>query len=250
MSGRGGRKTSLCDKKRHPMGRRDSFRINGLGGASGLAWGVHGMGQVRHGVGQLRDRSRVTLKGYVMNATVKMNENQMVKPVISDDGETVTFHIADGGEPLVLNIGQCHPAVVKRAAAVGMAQVRIVDAAAVSAECDGRILTRAERMAAKRERMARLVEHYNAGSELWSPARERGEGGPTAGAIIAAVAAVKGWDVARTEREVDAMAAARKIERPAMLRQLAKAPSIIKKMAELRAERAPVDGDDLINELG
>ena len=60
-----------------------------------------------------------------------MKDNQQIKPVVSEDFSKVTFEMR-GMEDLVLDMGALHPDVLKRAAAVGMAQVRIIDAAAVS----------------------------------------------------------------------------------------------------------------------
>lgn len=113
-----------------------------------------------------------------------MKSNQQVAPVISDDFSTVSFEVA-GMDTIVLHMDRLHPDIIRRAACVGMAQVRIVDAAAVgAADKDGNIIPAAERIAKKHANMAALVAHYETGTAEWSRVRE---GGPKGGFLFEAL---------------------------------------------------------------
>ncbi len=93
-----------------------------------------------------------------------MKDNQHVRPVIDVEAGTVTFEVR-GMDSLVLEWARLHPDVQMRAGLAGMAQVRIVDAAAVGvADDDGNIIPEAERIALKHQRMAALIEHYHSGT--------------------------------------------------------------------------------------
>ena len=100
-----------------------------------------------------------------------MKDNQSVSVAISDAFDSVTFEVRGQGT-LILNMGKLHEDIIRRAACVGMAQVRIVDAAAVGkADKDGRIVPEAERNAMKFARMKALVDHYNSGTATWERVR-------------------------------------------------------------------------------
>lgn len=100
-----------------------------------------------------------------------MKDNQSVGVKVSDAFDSVTFEVRGQGT-LVLDMGKLHADIIKRAACVGMAQVRIVDAAAVGkADKDGRIVPEAERNAMKFARMKALVDHYNSGTATWERVR-------------------------------------------------------------------------------
>ena len=180
-----------------------------------------------------------------------MKDNQHVKPVIDAAAGTVTFHVK-GHDSLVLDMAKLHPAIVKRAALAGMAQVRIVDAAAVSAaRKDGSIIPEAERIAMKWSNMAELIEHYHTGTDEWSQ-RASGSGGARS-LTIEAIARVKGWDYEKAASEVDISAAAKGMDRKAYLTEIRKAGPVIAAMAAIRAERLPkakVDADAALAELG
>lgn len=125
-----------------------------------------------------------------------MKENQSVKPVIADDFSAVTFEVR-GKPSLVLDMGKLHADIVKRAACVGFAQVRIVDAAAIPvARKDGSIIPAAERLDMKYAAMARLIEHYETGTDKWSRVSEAG---PTGGYLFEALCSMYGHQKAPSE---------------------------------------------------
>jgi len=182
-----------------------------------------------------------------------MKSNQQVQPIVADDFASVTFAIADGKEPLVLDMTKLHPDIRKRAAAIGMAQVRIVDAAAIPAtDKDGNIIPAAQRLAMKRERMAALIEYYHTGTAEWSRVSEGGGGGKSL--TVEAIARVK--DISYDEAEAEVVAfAERKFEGDtkkalAFLRQGSR---VAEAMEAIRKERMPqpkVDADAALAELG
>lgn len=179
-----------------------------------------------------------------------MKDNQQVKPVIDVAAGTVTFEFR-GAEPLVFHADRAHPDVMARAALVGMAQVRLADAAAVSRQApDGTIRTADEMVALKRAGIARLIEHYESGAAEWSPARGEGRG-TEGGLTIRAVAAVQGLDVATMTARIAELAEKRGTTTRAILAKLATAPAVVAKIAEFRAAMpAAADADALLSELG
>lgn len=110
--------------------------------------------------------------GYPTNEwRLKMKTNQTVAYVISDDYSTIAFSVVGNGQ-MVLDLNKCHPDIVRRAAAVGMAQVRIVDAAAIgTVDKDGNAIPPAERNRMKAENMRKLIDHYHTGTDQWSLTR-------------------------------------------------------------------------------
>lgn len=131
-----------------------------------------------------------------------MKENQHVQPVIDAGSQTVTFNVR-GHDALVLHMDKLHPAIIAQAALVGMAQVRIVDAAAVSrTDKEGRIVPEDIRLAMKHERMAALIAHYETGTDQWSQ-RASGGGAPSTALTVEAIARVKACDYATARRYVD-----------------------------------------------
>lgn len=181
----------------------------------------------------------------------KMKENQHVKPIIDVIAGTVTFQVK-GQNDLVLHMDKLSDVVVKRAAMVGMAQVRIVDAAAVGvADDEGNIIPEAQRIAMKYRNMAALIEHYETGTEEWSRV---GTGGGGKSITIEAIARVKGITYEEAEASV-AEFAAKKYEGDtkkalAFLRQGSR---VAEAMEAIRKERMPqpkVDADAALAELG
>lgn len=181
-----------------------------------------------------------------------MRENQQVQPMISDDFQRVEFMIADGAEPLVLHMDRLHPDIIRRAAAVGMAQVRIVDAAAVSrANDDGELKTKEEILAEKRSKMADLIAHYETGTEEWSRVRTGGGGGKSL--TVEAIARVKGVTYETALEWVDKHAEKTGIDRKKALAKLREARAVADAMRQIRDERAPkpkADSNALLEELG
>lgn len=97
-----------------------------------------------------------------------MKSNQQVGVDIAADFSAVTFTVK-GFAPRTLIMANLSEAVRTRAACVGMAQVRVVDAAAIpAADKDGNIIPEATRLAMKDERIGALIDHYMTGTEEWS----------------------------------------------------------------------------------
>lgn len=114
-----------------------------------------------------------------------MKSNQQVGVVIADDFKTVTFQVT-GYADIVLDMDKLHADIIRRAACVGMAQVRIVDAAAISmTDKSGAIIPAADRIATKHARMAELVGHYMTGTAEWS--RVKASSGPKGGYLFEAL---------------------------------------------------------------
>lgn len=106
-----------------------------------------------------------------------MKSNQQVEPIIADDFSSVTFKV-EGHPDLVLDMNKLSPEIVRRAACVGMAQVRIVDAAAIgAADKAGNIIPKDERIAKKHAQMAALIAHYESGTTEWSRVKTAGPKG-------------------------------------------------------------------------
>lgn len=98
---------------------------------------------------------------------MKLKDGQQIRYEISADSRTVTFYRRGGMR--VFSIDKVHEDNQRRACAVGFAQVRITDAAAIGrADKDGRIIPEAERTEMKWARMMRLVEHYESGTAEWN----------------------------------------------------------------------------------
>jgi hypothetical protein len=173
---------------------------------------------------------------------------KQISPAISEDFSTITFNIR-GAEPLVLDMGKLHPDVFKRAAAVGMAQVRIIDAAAIQrADGNGGVRTEAEMLELKRERMASLIEHYMSGTSEWTKGRAAGGGAiKEAGITLAAMSRV--WPGRDCEELVAGVMAKRGVERKAALALFASTKEVAAAIAAIKAERATVSADSLLAEM-
>lgn len=180
-----------------------------------------------------------------------MKENQSVKPVVNVDAGTVTFEVK-GMSPLVLEMSRLHPDIIKRAALVGMAQVRIVDAAAVGrADEDGNLIPEGDRLQTKYDRMAALIEHYHSGTAEWSR-RAEGGGGRVALALEA-LAELKGMSVEKAEEGLKDFAAKKfNNDTKEALKYLAQGERMQKKILEIRTRRAgagKVDADQALSEI-
>jgi hypothetical protein len=182
-----------------------------------------------------------------------MKENQHVQPVVNLESNTVTFRVK-GHNDIVLDVTRLHPDILRRAAMVGMAQVRIVDAAAVGMTDDeGNILGEEERIQMKYDRMEALVLHYHTGTSEWS---RRGTGGEGFGKslTIEAVARVKGIDY-EAAKEMIAKYAEKKFggDTKKTLAKLREGAEVAKAMLEIKAERLPkakADADEMLEEMG
>lgn len=168
-----------------------------------------------------------------------MKDNQSVKPIINIAENSIIFEVRNH-TPLRLDMTKVHKDNVLRAAFVGMAQQRIVDAAAVSvSDSKGNIRNAAERDELKYNRMKALIEHYESGSELWSPR----------------VAAVPKVDESQLIREalIRCNVAQSKVEAmdKEALMKLAGAKAVIEMMLKIKSERivARVGADEALEEL-
>ena len=181
-----------------------------------------------------------------------MKENQHVQPVIDVEHQCISFNIADGKPALVLHMAKVHQAIIERAAYVGLAQVRVVDAAAIgAADDDGNILSPAERIAEKRRRMAELIEYLETGTDQWS---RTGAGGGARSITVEAAARVRGVEYDVALGWIDEYAS-RKFagNRKKALAKLREASDILRAIRVLRDARMPaarVDADAALAELG
>lgn len=97
-----------------------------------------------------------------------MKDGQTISYKIADDAKSIRFE-CKSGLSRVFNLNAVHQKNLERACAVGFAQVRIVDAAAVGrADKEGNIIPEFERVQMKWDRMMRLIEHYESGTEEWN----------------------------------------------------------------------------------
>lgn len=180
----------------------------------------------------------------------KLKDNQQVKPVIDMDAGQVQFHVRGFDEPLVLEMEKLHPDIIKRAAMVGMAQVRIVDAAAVGvADDDGNIIPAEERIRMKYDNMKALIDHYQTGTDQWG--RTGAGGGSGARSItVEAIARVQGCTYEQALEMVDRRAEkAYGGDRKKVLAKLRNAPDVQKAILAIRAERTPAPKLDANREL-
>lgn len=172
--------------------------------------------------------------------------------VLTFDEEKGTILVQTKGHPdLVCDTSKIHAKVMRRAAMVGLSQVRIVDAAAVPvARKDGSIMPLAERLALKHSRMKALIEHLESGTEEWS---RHGEGGGGLSITIQAIANVKGVDYATAEAYVADFAAKKhEGDRKAALAFLRDAKAVQDEMARIRDKArkpANVDADAALADL-
>ncbi len=179
-----------------------------------------------------------------------MKENQHVQPVIDIAAGTVTFNVKDR-TPLVLHADKLHPDIKLRAALVGMAQVRIVDAAAVpAADADGNIIPEAKRLDLKHANMAELIEHYETGTAEWSRV---GQGGGGKSLTIEAIARVQSKTYEQVEADVAEFAKKKHAgDTKKALAFLRTGERVMKAMEAIRAERTPaakVDADAALDEM-
>lgn len=188
-----------------------------------------------------------------------LKENQHVQPVIDVEAGTVTF-LTKGMPDQVLDINKCHPNIIKRAALVGMAQVRIVDRAAVGmADDDGNIIPEDERIRMKHERMGVAIAHYESGIDQWK-LNVSGVGGGKS-ITIEAIAQVQGIDYDTAKANVEKFAETGKDgkgrafggDTKKALAFLRTGARVSAAMEEIRKKRLPapkVDADAALAELG
>ena len=177
-----------------------------------------------------------------------MKDNQQIKPVVSEDFTKVTFEVR-GMADLVLDMTKLHPDIIKRAACVGMAQVRIIDAAAISRQDeDGAIRSPGTMLMLKRVKMEELALHYMTGTNEWNRKRAAGsEGRDNSGITLQAMKRV--WPDKDCEALAWRLEQKRGITRREAYAEFAKTKQVAEAIAAIKAERATLDSDDLLSEM-
>lgn len=177
-----------------------------------------------------------------------MKENQQINPVVAEDGMSITFQLR-GMEPLRLDLRKVSEINRNRAAAVGFADVRIVNAAAISRNApDGSIRSAAEMLKMKREKMEALIQHYESGTTDWRMKRASGgENRDTSGITLQAMKRV--WPDKDCEALAWRLEQKRGISRREAYAEFAKTKQVAEAIAAIKAERATVDSDDLLAEM-
>lgn len=175
-----------------------------------------------------------------------MKTNQMVEPTIAEDFSSVSFAVR-GLATLTLDMGKLHGDIVRRAACVGMAQVRIVDAAAVSrTDKNGKLRTADEMIALKHERMSALIAHYETGTAEWSRVREAS--GARGGYLFEALCEM--YEGKQTPEQVREFLDALSDKEQAALRDDDTVAPVIAKIKKARSEGQPkVDTGSLLGKL-
>lgn len=178
-----------------------------------------------------------------------MKANQVVSYEINTEDGTITFTVK-GHSPLVMDMTKLHSDNINRAAFVGMAQVRIVDAAAVNrADKDGNLLDEAERTRIKYERMKKLVDHYESGSADWN-VRVSQKAETDHSLTLRAMEQVLGRDRAGVEAAIAQWTNSGHGSRGIILEAWAARADVAEAIREYKAERtANVDSDKMLAEL-
>ena len=117
-----------------------------------------------------------------------MKDNQQINPVVAADGMSIEFELR-GLPSLKFDLRKVSEINRNRAAAVGFADVRIVNAAAISRNApDGSIRSATEMPKLKREKMEALIQHYESGTVEWRVKRAAGgEGRDNSGITLQAM---------------------------------------------------------------
>ena len=178
-----------------------------------------------------------------------MKDNQLISPQIADDFTKVTFEVK-GMPSLILDMMKLHPDIIKRAACVGMAQVRIIDAAAISrADSDGTVRTPKEMLELKRAKMSELIDHYMTGTSEWNRKRAAGGGAAKDVSGITLKAMQRVWPDKDCEALAFRMEQKRGISRREAYAVFAQTREVAAAIAAIKSERANVSADDLLAEM-
>ena len=178
-----------------------------------------------------------------------MKDNQQINPVVADDGMSIEFELR-GLPSLKFDLRKVSEINRNRAAAVGFADVRIVNAAAISRNApDGSIRSATEMLKLKRERMEALIQHYESGTVEWRVKRAAGgESRDTSGITLQAMKRV--WPDKDCEALAWRLEQKRGITRREAYAEFAKTKQVAEAIAAIKAERATIDSDDLLAEMG
>jgi hypothetical protein len=174
-------------------------------------------------------------------ATGKKRANSVITTSI--DGDVMRFAVL--GQPtLQLDIVLVSEQNRSRAMLHGFKQ-RVSDAAAIPADMQtGKPASPRE----KWEAMKAIVDHLNSGASEWNIKRAEGGFGGV-GIVLQAVANLKKTTVEELEKQLAVIAAREGVEFPAIVKRLGGSAAVIREVARLKAERAGVDSDELLDEL-
>lgn len=177
-----------------------------------------------------------------------MKENQQINPVVADDGMSIEFQLR-GMPSLKFDLRKVSEINRNRAAAVGFADVRIVNAAAISRNApDGSIRSATEMLKLKREKMEALIQHYESGTIEWRVKRaSNGESRDTSGITLQAMQRV--WPDKDCEALAWRLEQKRGISRREAYAIFAQTKEVAAAIAAIKAERATVSADDLLDEM-
>lgn len=182
--------------------------------------------------------------------TKQTERKSVITTALSDDKRVITFNVKDAGA-LTLDLGKVHPDVATRAMIHGFIQ-RVSDKAAIARNTDtGLPVSPAEKF----EAMRAMVDHFMSGTAEWNIKRAEGAGrksGGLDGIAIEAVAEATGKTAAEVRDIIKAGSEAKKVTPAVYLAALsnaAKVKPILERMREEAAERAELDGDDLLEGL-
>lgn len=175
-----------------------------------------------------------------------MKANQIVGYAF-EPGGVIRFTVK-GHADLTLDTAKVHQDNMDRAAMVGLAQVRIVDMAAIGrADSKGNIRHETDRTRMKWERMKQGIEHLESGSSAWrvggrEPVADDHE------FTVRAIGQVKGLDYAAASGLVDLWATQHGCSRKAVLDAFAGDTQIAEAVRAMRAELT--EGIDTAGLLG
>jgi hypothetical protein len=174
-------------------------------------------------------------------ATGKKRANSVVSVAIN--GGSMVFSVL-GMPDLILNTEKLHSDIRERAMFHGFKQ-RVSDAAAIPADMQtGKPASPSE----KWEAMKAIVDHLNSGASEWNIKRAEGGFGGV-GIVLQAVANLKKTTVEALEKQLAVIAAREGVELPQVVKRLGGSAAVIREVARLKAERAGVDSDELLDEL-
>lgn len=174
-------------------------------------------------------------------ATIKAKANSVVTHRIAPDGSSITFCVQNAGEATLV-LANVSAACKARAQTHGFIQ-RCVDGAAKARNtANGQPASPADKLAG----IARLVEHYNSGTDVWELKTERvtSAAQDAADTVLALTRATRA-DGTPFAKDVDAAnaivarwAAAKGVDREAAIKAWLTTKQVAAVVADIRAERA------------
>lgn len=183
--------------------------------------------------------------------TKQTERKSVITTTVSDDLTYITFHVKDVGD-LTLDMLKCDKKILDRARVHGFIQ-RVSDKAAIARNTDTGLPVSPQE---KFEAMRAMVDHFMSGTTEWNIKRAEGAGrksGGLDGIAIDAVAEATGKTPAEVRDIIKAGSEAKKVTPAVYLAALsnaAKVKPILERMREEAAERAELDGDELLEGLG